>query len=59
MPIPPPQSKPDPAPQNHEEEEEEEEEDYMSMVIEEPAKPRGHKETYSQMRMRKQREVSA
>ncbi|KAI5303100.1 hypothetical protein KEM56_000032 [Ascosphaera pollenicola] len=36
-------------------EEDEEEEDYMSMVIEEPKKPRG-KETVTQMRLRKQRE---
>lgn len=34
----------------------EEEEDYMSMIIEEPKKPRG-KETVTQMRLRKQREV--
>ncbi len=35
---------------------EEEEEDYMSMVIAEPTKPR-EKETYTQRRMRKEREV--
>ena len=37
---------------------EDEEEDYMSMAIVEPTKPLA-KETYSQRRARKQREVSA
>lgn len=35
----------------------EEEEDYMSMTIVEPTKPSGAKETYTQRRLRKQREV--
>lgn len=33
------------------------EEDYMSMTITEPPRPRGEKETYSQKKLRKQREV--
>ncbi|MCJ1361320.1 hypothetical protein MMC16_000418 [Acarospora aff. strigata] len=41
-----------------EEEEEEEEEDYMSMTITEPAAPK-EKETYTQRRIRKQREAEA
>ncbi|PGH37003.1 hypothetical protein GX50_00239 [[Emmonsia] crescens] len=39
--------------------EEEEEEDYMSMTIAEPPKPQGRRETYSEMRRRKQREAEA
>ena len=39
-------------------ENEDEEDDYMSMAIEEPKKPY-QKETYTQRRIRKQREVSA
>ena len=38
------------------EEEEEEDDDYMNMVIAEPTKPR-EKETYTQRRLRKEREV--
>ncbi|KKZ67872.1 hypothetical protein EMCG_06401 [[Emmonsia] crescens] len=38
---------------------EEEEEDYMSMTIAEPPKPQGRRETYSEMRRRKQREAEA
>lgn len=38
-------------------EQEEEEDDYMSMAILEPAKPK-EKETYTQRRIRKQREVA-
>ncbi|OJD20991.1 hypothetical protein ACJ73_07669 [Blastomyces percursus] len=40
-------------------ENEEEEDDYMSMTIVEPPKPHGRKETYSEMRRRKQREAEA
>ena len=45
------------APANNPSNEEEEEEDYMSMTIVEPPKPAGGKETYTQRRLRKQREV--
>ncbi|PGH10793.1 hypothetical protein AJ79_05266 [Helicocarpus griseus UAMH5409] len=38
---------------------EEEEEDYKSMAIVEPPKPQGRKETYSEMRRRKERESEA
>ncbi|EEH46340.1 uncharacterized protein PADG_02438 [Paracoccidioides brasiliensis Pb18] len=40
-------------------ENEEEVEDYMSMTIVEPSRPQGRKETYSEMRLRKQRESEA
>ena len=35
-----------------------EEDDYMSMTITEPSKPKHEKETYTQRRIRKEREVS-
>ena len=42
--------------EEEEEEEVEEDDDYMNMVIAEPTKPR-EKETYTQRRLRKEREV--
>lgn len=39
------------------EEKEDEEEDYMSMAILEPSKPTGTRETYTQRKLRQQREV--
>lgn len=36
---------------------EDEEDDYMSMIITEPSKPKHEKETYTQRRTRKEREV--
>jgi hypothetical protein len=38
-------------------EEEEEEDDYMSMTILEPEKPKWKKETYSEIRRKREREV--
>ncbi|KAI9886819.1 MAG: DEIH-box ATPase [Watsoniomyces obsoletus] len=38
-------------------EEKEDEDDYMNMIITEPLKPRGEKETYTQRRLRKEREA--
>ncbi|KAK2784719.1 hypothetical protein FQN53_008275 [Emmonsiellopsis sp. PD_33] len=45
--------------QSNKNNDEEEEEDYMSMTIVEPPKPSGRKETYSEMRRRKERESEA